>query len=782
MELVESSSNFYLNCEQFNDSTEEVECSILIQDRDDILKRQDRWCVHVTRFAVDTQASLFYVAPDATATLDLELFSYRGSTAHTRLSKKKFFIDQRSFNLSKGAATLADLLDQMNDAVPALDHPDPDVHPDLSSPAGSDPNLLARCGQWAVTASGRFEFTAAITSAGKIKEPKKYAPGDDEFFVNIKMSESMRRVLGAEEGEIRVFGRESSLKTYRRLIDQIHTLLPSFRDDIKNWRWSGAANLKVNSDWYTKMYPMLSVLILDQVYFANAVNGQNHNVQVPATVGRPYMEQVGSEVSVYRHYWNLTDYFVSNFKSAKSAGCDSQHEKSQFDYLHTQAQAINGGHGTVDQCLFRADTIPGTNQTITVDHLYDVSANQGLASGVGAYKMNSKLSWGTWTRAFILGIPNKRQMYVNATDLTDLLAVGNQANLADGHVGIGLTPVVGDTLYIPDSGAPVGTGAIVHNRYQRAIIQSVEATTVVRATGKTADSAYLLTFDTELESNATRVNNLIPIENAGQNNHGVPRARVIWGTRRVPYQPLVYISTVVADADADNTEITFTCDDEFPVFAGDHVYVGHTFGSSTYAHEVHSVNYTTGAVTIDAGPTAQFAQDAVVFGFSQFFSVCHEHDSIVGHLTSPVNFISEPQGFPDPLIQHADVLTRVVEIMTYVERKKIPWNLTAVATQGIRNLTADELAAPSLQFVEYQSGNVTIQPQPGGIVRGTGPGNTLVAAALLPHLGANTFFDITNPITHQSSNLNLYPSHYFNLSRTDSTGPYADVAFRNFIT
>ena len=148
MELVESSSNFYLNCEQY--TTEEVACSILIQDRDDILKRQDRWCVHVTRFAVDTQASLFYVAPDPTATLDLELFAYRGSTnAQHRLSKKKFFIDQRSFNLSKGAATLADLLDQMNDAVPALDHPDPHtVTSDMSSPAGAVLAPVGRDRKW----------------------------------------------------------------------------------------------------------------------------------------------------------------------------------------------------------------------------------------------------------------------------------------------------------------------------------------------------------------------------------------------------------------------------------------------------------------------------------------------------------------------------------------------------------------------------------------------------------------------------------------------------------
>ena len=91
-ELVDSPSSFYLNCEQFNSSTEEVDATIKIEDRDDILKRQDRWCVHVTRFSLDTQASLFYVAPDPTATIDMQLFCYRGATENVIDKTKQFVV------------------------------------------------------------------------------------------------------------------------------------------------------------------------------------------------------------------------------------------------------------------------------------------------------------------------------------------------------------------------------------------------------------------------------------------------------------------------------------------------------------------------------------------------------------------------------------------------------------------------------------------------------------------------------------------------------------------
>ena len=60
-ELINSSANFYLNAETYNPSSEPIEAVITISDRDDILKFQEHWAVHCTRFAVDTQASLYYV-------------------------------------------------------------------------------------------------------------------------------------------------------------------------------------------------------------------------------------------------------------------------------------------------------------------------------------------------------------------------------------------------------------------------------------------------------------------------------------------------------------------------------------------------------------------------------------------------------------------------------------------------------------------------------------------------------------------------------------------------
>ena len=678
-ELVDSPSSFYLNCEQFNSTTEEVEAVIKIEDRDDILKRQDRWCVHVTRFSLDTQASLFYVAPDSTATIDMQLFCYRGFQGQNQhvIDKTKIFVDQRTFALTEGASTLADLLEQLNEAVPSLTHPDVTAE-QISSPAGADPNLMARCGQWVATASGRFEFTAATTLNGKIKEIRMYHPADKEYFVNIRMSESMRQVLGVEDADIRVFGRESSLRTYRRLLDQIHAELPAYRNDIDNWRWQGAADMKTLSDWYTTMYPFLNVHLLNCIFCENTQDQYGQTVQRPDISHeiRPSvdMPQVRTHFSRFRHEWNLLDYFVDNYKSAAPVGTNSQHEKSVFSHFVRERTVQVGGLGAQvaeDQLEFRQQTVPNAVTATTIDHLYDNSVNQAAGDGVGAYKMNAKLSWGTWSRAFILGVPNRRQMYVNSGTLTDLDPQEDEFNLGNG--GTKSTPAVGDTLYIPDSTNTDGTGAVVHMRYQRAVIQSVEVTTFVRAAGKTADAAWLLTFDTELETSAARVANLIPIVHAGHADHGVPRQRVIWGTRRVPYQPLVYISTTTEIVEPVDDEFSFICADEMPVYPGDHVYIGHTLGSSSYAHEVHAVNYTTGQVTIEAGGIAGIANGAVIYGFSQFFSVCHEHDSVAGHLTAGTNFVDEPNHGPtrDPVLNHADVFTRVTGIMSFVANSRV---------------------------------------------------------------------------------------------------------------
>ncbi|HIB92012.1 TPA: hypothetical protein EYO57_33320, partial [Candidatus Poribacteria bacterium] len=75
-ELIQSAGNFYLNAEQYNAENTAVEAFIQISDRDDILSRQDNWAVHITRFAIDTQTSLFYVPPDSDATVTLTSFNY----------------------------------------------------------------------------------------------------------------------------------------------------------------------------------------------------------------------------------------------------------------------------------------------------------------------------------------------------------------------------------------------------------------------------------------------------------------------------------------------------------------------------------------------------------------------------------------------------------------------------------------------------------------------------------------------------------------------------------
>ena len=63
-ELIASSANFYLNAEVYNSTDVPIDAVIKISDQDDILKFQEHWAVHIVRWAVDTQASLYYVKPD----------------------------------------------------------------------------------------------------------------------------------------------------------------------------------------------------------------------------------------------------------------------------------------------------------------------------------------------------------------------------------------------------------------------------------------------------------------------------------------------------------------------------------------------------------------------------------------------------------------------------------------------------------------------------------------------------------------------------------------------
>ena len=119
MELVQSDGNFYLNAEVFNSTSSPMDAVITISDRDDILKFQEHWMVHVTRFAIDTQASLYYVKPNSDVWVTLTTVQY-GNLADHRTDNTKHFVDQRTLRMTNGASTLADFLEQLNHAVPVI--------------------------------------------------------------------------------------------------------------------------------------------------------------------------------------------------------------------------------------------------------------------------------------------------------------------------------------------------------------------------------------------------------------------------------------------------------------------------------------------------------------------------------------------------------------------------------------------------------------------------------------------------------------------------------------
>ena len=270
--------------------------------------------------------------------------------------------------------------------------------------------------------------------------------------------------------------------------------------------------------------------------------------------------------------------------------------------------------------------------------------------------------------------------------------------------------------------------------------------------------------------------------------HGRPKVRAIWGTRRIPYQPLVYIARTDNTYPAAGGSIIFITNEEFPVQQGDYVYIGHEHGSSKTAHQVTAVANASGQVTIEAAGVTSIPLDTVVFGFSQQFAACHAHDSFVTHLAAGIPCITEPHGVrAPPSINHARVQRKIRAIQSYNENvSEIEWDLTTVAgTNSLRNLTELETSAPDASRIDAATGHIQIAPGPdGGIVRGAGVGNTIVCSDMAPHIGASAHYEGHGgqDMAHADNNKSLLPSHYFQVDATETTGDYSDPTFHDFIT
>ena len=98
-----SKDHFYLNASYYNNTSEDQDAIIHIEDNADILTRNDGWLVHVTRFSCDSMNSVMFVEKDESATWNITIVNEKD------VAQQEFF-----FTLDRDYATPADLIDSMN--------------------------------------------------------------------------------------------------------------------------------------------------------------------------------------------------------------------------------------------------------------------------------------------------------------------------------------------------------------------------------------------------------------------------------------------------------------------------------------------------------------------------------------------------------------------------------------------------------------------------------------------------------------------------------------------
>ena len=798
-ELLESPGNFYLNAETYNNTDGLMNAAIQISDRDDILSRQDKWMVHVTRFAIDTQASLYYIEPDSTAVVTLTVIEYHDVAQH-RADTARHFVDQRSVTMTNGASTLADFLEQLNEGVPILDH---NNYRDTAGHAGG--REPARAGRWSVSPSGAFKFVAKLFDKAGIGQGTTvpvYAPRTEEYFVNIKCSESMRRILGFESATSRVQGNQSSLRRWKSTITNFMGLLPAYRKDIKNWRWAGNRRHHGTNNWNSEMYYILYSTILRGV----PLNGVG---TVDLSGGHPqrgdWARAPGFVSGI--NFWRNNDHIISNYVTPSGRGAaggyaDSTHEYTQFAKLQTIVTARAQGV-SVDTLTLRS--LAGVTNALSMpqpDMRWDARINidgsqfggfgDWIANNEGRcpFFFNAKQLWGSWTRAFIMNVPNRRQLHLNKGVLT-----GGNANIADGGALAGPPPAVGDTIYIPGSanydGSAVMAGDFMsdYNRMQRGIITAVSSSTVVRAPAIPAEDTWLVTFDTELESNGARFANLSPRTAANGNGRpatdvGDPQARVIYGTRRIPFSPMVYMGEVDVLVNAAADEFTFRSIKEFPVSVGDAVYIGHEPNDSTQTHIVTDVDYHTGYVKIPAHGRATIPANTILIGFARdlVYDVMFAADEVGYAITSGSVFMQGGHRNSTTDVNQATVNARTIALTDLLENSKSAsyMRVAADSTHGMRNLTEAEADAPGVSTIDTTTGVCTITA-PVLRAGGNSGQNNIIASDFQAHIGAAAQYTLAQVPSHAENNINACPSSYFQIDVPEETGIYAQPLMNSFM-
>ena len=201
-EALLSKEHFYVNAQYYNDTSEDQDATIHVEDTQDILKGADNWLVHVTRFSVDSMKSLPYTEIDPSAVWEIRLHDEHAVVLNTF-----------NFILDRPYMTAQDLVSAMNLESRFV-----------QTPNSSVPSTLERF-RFDAIESYRF----VIDTANRFKLITQPENKHQHWYITYSGSAAMNKILGFENASSIIRFTPSSTDMFCRAVDYVHSIA------IKQW-------------------------------------------------------------------------------------------------------------------------------------------------------------------------------------------------------------------------------------------------------------------------------------------------------------------------------------------------------------------------------------------------------------------------------------------------------------------------------------------------------------------------------------------------------------------
>ena len=216
-EALLSKQHFYVNCQFYNDTEEDQDATIHVEDTQDILKGSDNWMVHVTRFSVDSMVSLPYTEVDQSASWEIRLYD-----EHSVIKKTFTFVIDRHY------MTAQDLVGAMN------------MSSRFILPANRLPAFESGRAAGFEVEAYRFE----IDTANRFKlvtQPENQMP---HWYITYAGTASMNKLLGFKNSTSTIRFTPSATDMFCRAVDYIHSVaIKQYHTEfnVSNWDFLGMA-------------------------------------------------------------------------------------------------------------------------------------------------------------------------------------------------------------------------------------------------------------------------------------------------------------------------------------------------------------------------------------------------------------------------------------------------------------------------------------------------------------------------------------------------------------